>query len=155
MNPQALIATIKINLLRRPLWQVGTVSDCLDMTRDEVMAKIDSGEFAWAFNIAAAKSRSETRILAHCVVENAMGPLNEIGATRNLQLPQVLDLVLPKRDIRSTELKRIFSCAHNHVHQIAQSFSVASKPTATDGPNSFTVYHRASVAKFLTDRRIA
>ena len=155
INPAVLLQVIKVNLLRRPLWQLATVSDCLDMPREEIEAEIESGKIPWAFNIAATtKTRQETRVLGACIVERAMGPVNGIGATQNMQLPEVLNLVLPARDIRSTELQRIFSCTHQHVYQLANNFRVTRKPESHDGPESCTVFARSSVASFLGERRI-
>jgi hypothetical protein len=84
-----------------------------------------------------------------------MGPVPGIGATKNLGLPEVINLVLPQRDIRSTELTRLFSCAQQHVHHIGYKFKVAAKPRSTSGPNSYSVFARQSVARFLEQRRIA
>ena len=44
MNPAALIAVIKINLLRRPLWQADTVQRGLGITRARLIEMIEAGE---------------------------------------------------------------------------------------------------------------
>jgi hypothetical protein len=154
MNAITTSLPIKKKLIRRPLWKMKSVADFLDLDYGRVMEKIQSGELPFAFDISARKSRSEPRVLAHCVVEMKMGAIPSIGATRNLTMEKVINLILPDRAIRSTELKRLLGCGSDHVYKLAKNFSVARKPAANDGPNSYTVFHRASVEKFLSSRRI-
>jgi len=155
VNPGALKLVITANLKRHPLWKVKTIEDFFDLSRAQVMAKIENGEFPWAFNIATGARRSEPRVLGYCVMKKTLGPFDGIGATRNLELPEVINFILPKRDIRSTELKRLLSCDQKHVYNLAPNFTVTKKPAAKDGPHSFTVFSRASVARFLQKRRMA
>jgi hypothetical protein len=154
ISPAALLQVIRLNARRRPLWKPISVMDFLDLDYDQVMAKIQSGDFSFAFDIGLG-TRSAPRILAISVLEHKLGPLPDIGATRDLKLPEVINLVLPCRDIRSTELKGLFSCDSQHVHRLKKYFRVARKPQAADGPNSYTVFHRASVETFLAQRRMA
>ena len=154
MNPVALIASIQISLLRRPLLHMRTVQDCLDKTQEEVANMIECGELAYAFDVAMpAASRKEPRVFALCVAEKA-GWKNPVGATRNLQLPEVVNMILPGRDVRSTELTRLFSCSHQQVYQLAAQLQVTKKPEAAAGPTAYTVFSRASVAEWLAERRI-
>lgn len=159
MTSTAPIMPLKNKLVRRPLWKVKSVGDFLDLEYDQVLAKIQCGEILWAFNIATRVSRGsriEPRVLSHCVVEKKMGEIAEIGATRKLTLEKVIGLILPKRDVRSTELKRVFACDGDHVYALAKdNFTVTRKPTAKDGPNSYTVFSRASIENFLAKRRMA
>ena len=67
----------------------------------------------------------------------------------------VYKLILPNRDIRSTELKRILACSHQHVHELKENFVTVREPLQADGPNSFTVFARDSIEKFLRSRRIS
>ena len=67
----------------------------------------------------------------------------------------VYKLILPGRDIRSTELKRILACSHQHVHELKSNFTVTREPLQADGPNSFTVFARQSIVDFLKSRRIS
>lgn len=154
MNPLTLKLVIAANLKRRPLWKVKTIEDFFDLSRSKVMARIESGEFPWAFNIGLGERISEPRILGYSVMESLLGPFDNIGTTKNLQLPEVINLILPKRDVRSTELKRLLSCNPQHVQNLADQFTITKKPTAKDGPYSYTVFSRASVAGFLQKRRM-
>jgi hypothetical protein len=154
MNPQILIACIQINLLKCPLMRAQTVQDCLNKSRNEVNAMIESGALPFAFDLAPTNSkRKEPRVFTLCVAEST-GWKNPAGQTKNFHLPEVIGMILPKRDVRSSELKRIFACSRDLIGDLAENFSVARKPVVNDGPNCFTVFHRESVATFLEKRRI-
>ena len=130
------------------------MAELFDQTHAQITAKVEAGEIAWAFDIGGGVRCSEPRLLSYAVMETKIGPIEGIGATRDLKLPEVINLVLPQRDIRSTELARLLSCEHQHVYRLAGEFRVARKPAAKDGPHSYTVFNRASVARFLKNRRM-
>jgi hypothetical protein len=155
MNLQILIACIQINLLRCPLMRPQTVQDVLNKSRDEVDSMIEDGSLPFAFDLSTNQgARKDPRIFTLCVAENT-GWKNPVGQTKNFKLPEVIGMILPKRDVRSTELKKIFACGGDHVYQLAKNnFTVTRQPTAKDGPDSYTVFQRASVEKFLEKRRM-
>ncbi len=158
INPVALMAVIKINLLRRPLWHPAAVEECLDISRFKLNALIESGELPWAFNFGNGLARKEIRILAHCVVEKATGPLAVIGATRNLGLPEVINLILPQKreSLRCIELQRLFHVSPDLIyflHEAGEIDRVAEKLPDT-GPNASPRFTRASLAKMLQERRL-
>jgi hypothetical protein len=154
MNPAAFIACIQINLLKCPLMRMQTVQDCLNKSRDEVNAMIESGELPFAFDLSSKPGcRRELRVFSLCVAENT-GWKNPAGQTKNYQLPEVVGMILPRRDVRSSELTRFFAVGHDHVHRLGKNFTVTRKPSAKGGPNSFTVFDRPSVEKFLISRRL-
>ena len=159
MNPAALIAVIKINCLRRPLWHPCTVEECLDISRPQLNALIESGELAWAWNIGSGSARKEIRILAHCVAEKAMGVQVALGATRNLKLPEVLNLILPttRETLRGTELQRLFHARPDLIHDLhaAGELERVKESQPATGVNASPRYTRNSVAKLLENRRIA
>ena len=109
ITPAALMLAIKLNLVHRPLWHVETVTDCLGLSRVEIMHRVENGTFPFAFDVGNSRRKTETRILALSVVEQQLGSIPQIEATRNLQLLQVIDLILPKRDLRSTDLHPAFA----------------------------------------------
>ena len=154
ISPDALLQAVRLNLLRVPLFHPETVMNLLDITRDQVKAKIEDGTFFWAFEVGQSKRRSEPRILALSVVEQQLGPLPAIGATRNLKLPQVIDLILAARDLRSTEIKKLFACGNDWLRDMKPNFVVVQGAKSTSGPNSYTVFSRASVADWLGKRRM-
>lgn len=67
----------------------------------------------------------------------------------------VYKIILPGRDIKSTELQRIIACSHQHVYELKENFKVVREPAQADGPNSFTVFSRESIVNFLKSRRIS
>jgi hypothetical protein len=145
---------LRDRLVSRPLWSARSAAAFLDLKYSQVMAKIQSGELLWAFNIGLGR-HAEVRIFSACVVELKLGEIAKIGPTRKLYLKRVIDLILPQRDVRSTELKRLLSIEQQHVYRLAEKyFVVTRKPKQADGPHSFTVFSRASIAKFLAARRI-
>jgi hypothetical protein len=151
----ALIQTLRLNAIRRPLWKENSAADFLDLDHEQVRQRIEDGRFPYAFNIGLGKRCGEARILALSIVEERFGPHPTIGATRNLKLDDVINLVLPNRpNIRSTELKRFLSCSSCQVHNLKKYFRITRKPSAADGPKSFTVFRRASVAGWLAQRRM-
>ena len=158
MNPAALIAVIKINVLRRPLWQAETAQECLDVSRAKLMQMIESGEISWAWNIGMGNTRQEIRILGHCVVELQTGPINGIGSTRNLKLPEVINLILPKtrQTLRGRELQRLLLCNPDTIRKLHQAGDLekVAETIAKVGPDSSPRFTRAGLIRFLEKRRL-
>jgi len=155
ISPAALLLAIKVNLLRNPLFHPETVMDIFGLTRDQVRQKIQDGTFPWAFDLARGGSRrTEPRILSLSIIEQQIGSLPGIGRSRDLVLPEVIDLILPKRDVRSTELRKLLSMNSEQMQVLRADLVVTQPPRATDGAYSYTVYSRASVAEMLAKRRM-
>jgi len=154
VGPPAWLATFRAALVRRPLWKLSSAADFLDLSAATVREHIQSGELLFAFDIGTSRRKTEPRLFSPCVVEKKLGPLPGTGATRQLQLAEVVDLVLPRRDLRSVELERILSCEHKLVYQLASGWRIARPPQEKAGPNAYTLYQRASVAEWLAQRRM-
>jgi hypothetical protein len=96
--------------------------------------------------------------LAHCLVERQTGPIAGIGATKDLKLPEIVNLILPKvrQTIRGTELQRLFGINPNVVKALSDSgnFDRVPEKLQRSGPNSSPHYTRASVVEFLKNRRL-
>jgi hypothetical protein len=159
ISPAALIATIKVNLLRNPLWTPEAAQQCLEVKREQLVAMIQSGEIAWAWNIGrAGATRSELRILAACVIERNVGIIPQIGATRNLKLAEVVNLILPamRPTLRGRELQKLFMCNPDTIRKLRLAGNLEMVPEVLDkhGPNSSPRYTRDSLVKFFARRRI-
>jgi hypothetical protein len=158
ISAQAVIATIKLNLLRRPLLHAETIKDVLDIKRNDLMAMIESGELAWAWDIGLSPRNQEVRILAHCLCERQFGPLAGIGATKNLALPEVLKLFLPqtRSQLRGRELQRLLGCTPDQLRKLSQAgeLTKVEESLPTDGPLCSPHFTRESVVKFFARRRI-
>ena len=158
ISAQAIIATININLLQRPLWRDYFVQECLGIDRRRLLNMIQSGQLAFAWNIGFGNKTKELRILAHCVVENQTGPIAGIGRTRDLELPEVLKLLLPQRreTLRAVELQRLFWVNPDMIREFGKRGDLKKlrENLPKQGPNSSPRFTVASVAKFLEERRI-
>jgi len=129
----------------RPLVPISFCSILFDKEFDAVAADCESGFFRFSFDISSRMGgRRELRILRDCVLHRLNPNYPEPKS-----LPDVFDLLLPKRDIRSTELARVLACEKNHVHKLKSNFVITRGPLQADGPNSFSVFSRASIVKFL------
>ncbi len=155
----ALMATIRLNLLRRPLMHPCMAEECLDISRPKLTALVESGQLPWAWNLGCGNARQEMRILAHCVMERATGINPAIGATKNLKLSEVLNLILPeqRQSLRAVELQRLFHASPDMIRDLGEVRAIRkiSEKLPAVGPNASPRYARLSLVKFLTDRRIA
>lgn len=159
LDRSVLRRQITVNLLRRPLWHPCTVEECLDIMRRELMAMVDCGQLPWAWDLGTSSKRKELRILGHSVIESAMGPIPAIGATRNLGLPEVVNLILPqsRTNFRSTELQRLFHSGPDLIHTLSANGEIEKirEKISVKGANSSPRYTRRSVARLLEKRRVA
>ena len=136
-------------------------ADFFDRDYDTLVVDVENRVIKFAWDIASGKSeiqkaesrntpRREIRIYAPSAwafcYQRPMPALTE---------EQVYKLILPNRDLRSTELKRIMACSHQHIHELKHNFIVTREPVQADGPNSFTVFSRQSIVDFLKSRRIS
>jgi hypothetical protein len=158
ISAQAIFAVLRINLQRRPLWPIDMAQGSLDVPRRSVLAMIESGALPWAWNISAGRSHKDFRILAHCVVEQQSGPVAGVGKTRDLELPEVLNLLLPqiRPTLRGVDLQRLFACSADAVrdlHRAGELVMVAERRPA-QGTNSSPRFTRESIAHFLERRRV-
>jgi len=158
INPKAITATIRVNLLRRPLWRDSLVLEGLGIGRDKLDRMVDSGELAWAFDVGMGKSVKELRVLGHCVVEMQSGPIAGLGATGNLEIKEVLGLILPetRESLRATDLQRVLWVNADLIRDLAKSGALKRlrERLPKSGPNSSPHYTRASVAAWLAKRKI-
>ncbi len=158
LDQSVLRRQITVNLLRRPLWHPCTVEECLDIMRRELIAMVDRGRLPWAWDLGTSSRRKELRILGHSVIESAMGPIPAIGATRNLGLPEVVNLILPQSRafFRSTELQRIFHSGPDLIHTLSANGEIEKidEELSAKGAHSSPKFTRRSVARLLEKRRV-
>ncbi len=135
----------------KPTLALESCADFFDRDYDTLKLDVENGIIKFAWDIAAAgAARREIRIYAPSAWAFCyQKPMPAIGED------EVYKLILPNRDLRSTELKRIFACSHQHVHELKDHFDVTREPRQADGPNSFSVFSRASIEKFLRSRRLS
>jgi hypothetical protein len=135
----------------KPTLALESCADFFDRDYLTLMIDVENQVIKFTWDIAAAGvGRREIRIYAPSAwafcYQKPMPGLTE---------DQVYKLILPNRDIRSTELARILACSSDHIHHIKDFFVVTRPPRDADGPNSFTVFSRASIEQFLRSRRLS
>jgi hypothetical protein len=150
----------------RPTLALESCADFFDRDYDVLMADVQNRVIKFAWDIAAVVDRPALRgdeslpredSHRHCIRIYAPSawafcyqkPMPAISEDA------VYKLILPNRDIRSTELKRILACSSELIHDLKPNFEVTREPRQADGPNSFTVFSRASIEKFLRSRRLS
>ena len=135
----------------KPTLALESCADFFDRDYDTLILDVENRLIKFAWDISFAQNaRREIRIYAASAwafcYQKPMPAITEDA---------VYKLILPGRDIRSTELQRILACSHQHVHELKVYFTVTREPRQADGPNSFTVFSRNSIETFLRSRRIS
>lgn len=125
----------------------------LDRGEDEVLAAIESGSLAWAWDIRrAGAERREIRIWRDSLLDVVVGQKRS-GA---LDQAAVFAAMLPPRPIRTTELQRFWSCSSSHISHLLEDglLTAVAAREAGSGPNSFARVTPESIRSFLTARRV-
>lgn len=135
----------------KPTLALESCADFFDRDYGALTEDVENQVIKFAWDIAAAgAARREIRIYAPSAwafcYQRPMPQLTD---------DQVYKLILPNRDIKSTELQRILACSHQHIHVIKEHFTVTRPPRHEDGPLSYTVFARASIESFLRSRRLS
>lgn len=148
---QADFPTIIDDAPKRVLWKLATCEDFFDRDHDTLVIDVENQTLKFAWNIAApGAEQKEIRVWRNAA----------LAFRRNERLPTITDedvyrLILPNRDLRSTELQRILSCSHPHITTLRPLLVVTREPLQADGPNAFTVFSRDSIVEFLRSRRLS
>lgn len=119
-----------------------------DADEDEILHSIEDGTLAFAFNVGdPGSARREIRVWRDALLK----VLRQQDTTLPGTAAEVLAQILPQRDLRTTEVQRLFSCSSSHVHDLiaARQLTVAKPARAGSGPNAAAVLARPSVRDFL------
>jgi len=135
----------------KPTLALESCADFFDRDYDTLVKDVENQVIRFSWNIAApGTDRREIRIYAPSAwafcYQKPMPSLTD---------EEVYKLILPNRDLRSTELQRILACSHQHIHGLKDEFTITREPRQADGPNSFTVFSRSSILAFLRRRRLS
>lgn len=135
----------------KPTLKLESCADFFDREYDVLAKDVENQVIKFTWDIATpGASRREIRIYAPSAwafcYQQPMPKLSEDDVYR---------LILPNRDIRSTELERIIACEHKHIYNLKPLLTVMREPRQEDGPNSYTVFSRASIVDFLRSRRLS
>lgn len=136
----------------RPLIPIEAAMVILDRNEDEVLAAVESGALAWAWDIRRAGSeRREIRIWRDSILDVIGGTQNQKGA------PTVYAGMIPPRPIRTPELQRAWSCSSSHLSHLIEDGllrTVAPRASAS-GPNAFARIPPLAIREFLESRRVS
>ena len=135
----------------RPLLSIDAAKAILNRDEDAILALIESGRIAWAFDIRSpGAARSCVRIYRDSVFNLLPTTFSATGPRATLQ--DVIGEVLPKprgESIASPSLAIRLNCSSTHVHQLARAGSFHfGRPKA--GQTAPVEVDRASVETFLT-----
>lgn len=132
-----------------------TVRDFLRYTAEEVAQAVEVGTipFAWDLRSPGAE-RAELRIwhpTAEAIIRSGAsdpGPQPAEG--------ELYRMLIPDRDVRSSELERWWSVSHQLVHRLisAGQLPVRRDPAASSGPASYYLLTSAGLRTFLASRRL-
>jgi hypothetical protein len=137
----------------RPTTDTNAAMALLDLSADEVLALVDSGDLA-GFNIAVdANGRRELRILASSIAHYH----NTLGSRPvALDFEKVVKAILPhnKPVISGVELQRMLNCDSGHVINLllARELEAVKGTSWGAGRGNTASVTRASVIEFLRRR---
>jgi len=137
----------------KPTLALESCADFFDRDYATLVQDVENQLIKFAWDIALLRGEGQTpciRIYAPCAWAFCyQKPMPALGEE------DVYKLILPNRDLRSTELKRILACSSDHIHNLKDFFTITRPPRQEDGPNSYTVFARASIVDFLKSRRLS
>ncbi len=135
----------------RPLVPIEAAMVMLDRDEDQVLCLIEAGGLTYAWDIRSQNAeRREVRIWRDCL-------LASINGSPQPEHPEdtVLNSLVPHTaEIRSTQLRRIFTASQGHIQNLINQGLLHGLNEACTGPNGYVRVQRASVVNFLRNRRI-
>ena len=139
-------------LRSKPLLPLRGVCSLVDKDEDEVLKLIESGEIAWAFDVALAQKRGrkrELRILPAAVADYLK------RRKCNLDWEAVCDLLRPDGPtIRVNKLAQILNVSADHVYHCVERRQIIACPSRRKGPGGSGRVATANFIKFLQKRRV-
>ena len=127
---------------------VNSVMRDLDVSADLVRAMVEEGGLI-AFNIAAAKSRAELRVLTRSVEH-----YRQTRQWLRLEWPEIFRLILGHQQlfVRGYEVARCLNCDRGHVENLIATRCLAVSQKSRPGPNGSPHITRGSFENFLIGR---
>lgn len=161
MSPPSTIPQIGF---KRPLVNLLTAVAALDRTAEEVLALVDEGRIAFAFNFASQGcQRRAVRILAQSIADFQAGKIAS-AASDEEQFSQAVRLIFPAvstksgglQSVRAATVHRRLSLDHDHVANLCRcgAMRLVKGAKFRSGPNGSPEVEFSSVVEFLKRRRI-
>ncbi|HEY3853819.1 MAG TPA: hypothetical protein VGO67_05435 [Verrucomicrobiae bacterium] len=153
--PRAAISSVGVSIsLRHPLCALATARDILGTNGDGVIALIDAGEIAFAFNVSSPTARNrDVRILSE-----ALTAYVERRPCRVKSLADAVGTVLPAPSvhkgfstIRRVTLSRRLGCSVDHIGNLVKAGQLQPAPLPVGKSESPLLLHQ-SVATWLSSR---
>lgn len=154
----------------RPLWPVKAAMCYLEMDEDEIIERVESQEFQFAFDLGSLDTTArDVRIFRGSIEYFALHALHGHVALHAREaaadLPDVITAILPgfqwhidgkilTKTIRARELADAFVCSSKHILDLINEGSLHSLTDPRRGRNGSPRVTEASAREFLTGRRI-
>jgi hypothetical protein len=136
----------------KPLLPLRGVCSLVDKDENQVLELLESGEIAWAFDVALAQRRGrkrEMRVLPAAVADYLKGRPCE------LDQPTVFSLLLPDGPtIPANQIARTLNVSVDHVYHLIDRKQIIACPTRRKGPGGSGRVAMTSFIKFLQKRRV-
>lgn len=109
-------------------------------------------ELPWAWDIGLGTGRREIRIWRDCLHDQWQGR----ACTERDDAKVFASLFVHSRpDIKSPELKRVFSCSHNHIFSLIHAGLLITTLRQTRGVHGYAKISRESIHHFLRSRSVS
>ena len=157
MSSQLQFTQMESVRAHRPLVALEALTAWCDKDSDEILALIEGGELGWAWDIRGpGADRREIRVWRDSVEAYLRGGGAGTDGTEGMNEEEVLASVFPhkREELRSPELERMFSCSQVHVYSLVRMSLIDGLNEPRLGPYGFIRVTRASVIRFLQQRRI-
>ena|ERR1035437_6704982 len=137
----------------KPLLPVRGVVSIIDKSEDQVLALIEEGKLAWAWDVALAIRRGhrrEIRVLPATIADFLR------GHTCSLEWADVLRLLLPHDEpvILSSDIIRVLNISSTHLYALARRKQLAPCSTWRSGPRGGAQFPTKNFVGFLKARRV-
>jgi hypothetical protein len=136
---------------RRPLVTLEGAVTLLDLDPIAITHACENGLIGWAFDLGTGERR-EVRIWRGSIA--AWLRTGGRDGAKAVPAKEVIDDILPGRDLRSAELWRRLSISRQHLVTLLPALKVVAPATQARGVNAAELIARDSARRFLLDRRL-
>ena len=136
----------------KPLLPVRAVMGLIDLNDDQVLALIEDGQLAWAFDVRLDPKRGRKRELR--ILPAAVSAYLR-GERCSLEWSDVLPLLLPHDEpvILSRDITRVLNVSGTHTYNLASRKLIVPCSTWRRGPGGCGRFTTKSFIEFLKARR--
>lgn len=140
-----------------PMWTIRGLISLLDLSEDEILARIEAGELLWAFNFGLSIRNREIRVLPQAVTAFQNGVACKLeweDVEKNLlsEVPQTLCGTVPV--VTSLQIQRLCNLSVSHVSTLCETKHLTVVKAGRCGPNGSAQISSASFLRFVRKRRL-